>query len=359
MKKGLRLSDQWFQRGLWLIALLFAGFLIGLGGKIVGDLPKTEKSYSIDTFTDAKAAEAIKAERKILSAKQDVFQKELDALEESNRRSSEEVSTAEQNFSAWISTRSASQASEQNPELVKRTQRLEALRDNAQKAKQAIRDKNLAGEPLRQEFNRVDSKANELQQTANDALQAATKAQDIRVFLYRLALTLPLLGIAAWLFIKQRKSQYWPFVWGFIFFALFAFFVELVPYMPSYGGYVRYAVGAMMTVLVGSYGIKAMQRYQAKQAQVEQMPEEERREEIDYEQALQRMTKNICPGCERPINTAAESENFCGHCGMGIFRPCGGCGTRNNAFTRYCKVCGVTNTATTATLPPVAAPLAS
>jgi hypothetical protein len=345
MKKGLRLSDKWFQRGLWLIALLFSGFLIGLGGKIVGDLPKAEKTYTSEAFIDANAMAVIQAEKKALGVKQDAFQKEVEALQEAERISNEAISTAEQNFNAWLSTRSASQATEQNPELVKRTQRLESLREAAQKAKQAVRDKFTTEEPLKAEFKRLDKKANEVQQAANQALDAELKAQDIRVFLYRLALTLPLLGIAAWLFIKQRKSQYWPFVWGFIFFALFAFFVELVPYMPSYGGYVRYAVGTLMTVVIGSYAIKAMQRYQAKQAQVEQMPEEERREEIDYEQALQRMAKNICPGCERPINTASESENYCGHCGMGLFRACGGCGTRNNAFVRFCKVCGVTNTA--------------
>ena len=48
---------------------------------------------------------------------------------------------------------------------------------------------------------------------------------------------------------KNARATYWPFVWGFIFFALFAFFVELVPYLPSYGGYVRYIVGIVATVL--------------------------------------------------------------------------------------------------------------
>ena len=46
-------------------------------------------------------------------------------------------------------------------------------------------------------------------------------------------LLVPLLALAGWLFVKQRRSTWWPFVWGFIFFALFAFFVELVPYLPD------------------------------------------------------------------------------------------------------------------------------
>lgn len=40
MSKALRLSEKWFQRGLWLVALVFAAFLIGLGSTVVGDLPQ-------------------------------------------------------------------------------------------------------------------------------------------------------------------------------------------------------------------------------------------------------------------------------------------------------------------------------
>ena len=118
-----------------------------------------------------------------------------------------------------------------------------------------------AGEQLRQ-----------LEQAASVKLSEALRSQELRVFFYRLTLTLPLLGIAGWLFAKKRKGSGWPFVWGFIYFALFAFFVELVPYLPDYGGYVRYAVGIVVTVVVGRQAIAALERLKSEHGIVPGMP---------------------------------------------------------------------------------------
>jgi hypothetical protein len=48
MSKSLRLSEKWFRRGLWLVAVVFAGFLIGLGSTLVGDLPQVERERQMD-----------------------------------------------------------------------------------------------------------------------------------------------------------------------------------------------------------------------------------------------------------------------------------------------------------------------
>ena len=171
-------------------------------------------------------------------------------------------------------------------------------------------------------------------------LEQALRVQELRVFGYRLALTLPLLALAGWLFARQRQSRWWPFVWGFILFAVFVFFVELVPYLPSYGGYVRYTVGIVATVLVGRWAIVALQRYLERQRAAEAQPDAQRRAELGYDTALARLAKGVCPGCERTVDLKDGRTDFCPHCGIGLFDRCGHCQARKSAFARFCPACG-------------------
>ena len=198
----------------------------------------------------------------------------------------------------------------------------------------------------RQGDARARRELNVLESGAQVRLDAEQRKVELRVFLYRLALTLPLLAAAGWLFAKKRKGTYWPFVWGFIIFAVFAFFVELVPYLPSYGGYVRYIVGIVVTVLVGRYAIVGLNRYLEKQRLAEQLPDAQRREELSYDTALARLSKSVCPGCERPVDLKNETIDFCPHCGIGLHDHCGACNTRKSAFAKFCHACGAGAAAT-------------
>ena len=86
MSKSLRLSEKWFRRGLWLVAFLFAWFLIGLGGTIVGDLPQVESPLMLDDFLDKGAATQLRDTVQQSSTAQDKAQAELEQTRNSFKR---------------------------------------------------------------------------------------------------------------------------------------------------------------------------------------------------------------------------------------------------------------------------------
>ncbi len=340
MGKSLRLSEKWFNRGLWLLALVFASFLIGLGGTLVGDLPRVERVLTVDDFMDPTAAAAARATER---AAQDRRQQAQDALEQAQLRqqaAARASQAARETFANWLATRQATQRPEQDPELIARTRALDELKAAERVAQQRTEAQQQALLDTRQAAEGAARTLAQLEDGAQSALQRAQRSAELRVFGYRLALTLPLLAVAGWLFAKKRKSPWWPFVWGFIFFALFAFFVELVPYLPSYGGYVRYLVGIGLTVVGGRYAVQALQRYRARQALAEAQPDTVRREELSYDTALARLAKGVCPGCERPVDLKHPGIDFCPHCGIGLFDHCGRCDARKSAFAKFCHACG-------------------
>jgi hypothetical protein len=340
MSKALRLSEKWFRRGLWLVAFVFASFLIGLGGAVVGDLPQVEHTYSLEDFIDKPAAAQARAAVKAGEQAEEVADTALEQANLKLQTAQSNAMSARETFDNWLATRQATGRTDQDAELLSRTKALDALKAAERTAETQIEQLEQRALDARQSVQAARKQLNTLEESAQVGWTAAQREQELRVFGYRLALTLPLLLAAAWLFVKKRKSTYWPFVWGFIYFALFAFFVELVPYMPSYGGYVRYVVGIVLTVLVGRYAIIGLNRYLERQKLVEAMPNAVRREELPYDVALTRLSKNVCPGCERAVDLKNTEIDFCPHCGIGLFDHCRACQMRKSAFSKFCHGCG-------------------
>lgn len=343
MLKSLRVPERLFQLAAWLVSLFFAGFLIGLGGKIVGDLPGVDQRLSIEQFMDPAQA------RRVRVARDSLRRLEIDsgaARERANlqlKAAANVYSAASASFNNWIATRTATTDPQQDPEVLRRTHELDVLKDRERAAQAQVDRLDAVMLSIQQAQEGQQRAQTQLESGAQKQYTAAYRQQELRVFGIRLALTLPLLLVAAWLVMRKRRSQYWPLARGFVLFALFTFFVELVPYLPSYGGYVRYGVGVVATALVGVYVIRAMQRYVAKRAEVERQTEPERRRAIANEEAIKRMGMGVCPGCERPIASTAPGvpANFCVHCGMTLFDDCPSCHTRKNAFFHFCPACGV------------------
>ena len=345
MAKGLRLTEKWMHRGLWLVALVFASFLIGLGGTLVGDLPQVEKALTVEDFIDKPAANALRNTLKNAELADRNASTALEQAQLKRQVAQADTASARETFNNWLSTRRATQLSDQDPELIARTRALDALKDRERAAGAAVEAQQQAALDAQQTGESERRKLADLERAAQIKLDAENRRVELRVFLDRLALTLPLLVVAGWLFAKKRKSTYWPFVWGFIIVAGFAFFVELVPYLPSYGGYVRYLVGIVVTVLVGRQAILSLNRYLEKQKLAEQLPSAQRREELSYDTALTRLSKGVCPGCERAVDLKNTGIDFCPHCGIGLFDHCGICTTRKSAYAKFCHACGATGDA--------------
>ena len=340
MSKSLRLSEKWFRLGLWLVAAIFASFLIGLGGTVVKNLPKVEQRYTLEDFIDKNAANTLRLAIKQTQKTRQEAQEALDQAGLKLNAARANAATARETFNNWLATRRATQRPEQDSELLTRTQALDELKVLERRALSQVEVQQQKALDAQQEEQHAQERLRELERAASGQLNEALRDQELRVFGYRLVLTLPLLGLAGWLFAKQRKSTYWPFVWGFIYFALFAFFVELVPYLPSYGGYVRYVVGIIITVLVGRQAIVSLNRYLEQQKLNETLPDVERRKDLAYDTALARLSKNVCPGCERPVDLKNTAIDFCPHCGICLFDRCQKCTERKSAFSLFCHACG-------------------
>lgn len=352
MSKALRLPEKWFRRGLWLVALVFAWFLVGLGSLVVGDLPQVESVQRIEDFMPPERAAQVRLQQQTSEQLRDQATSALEQAELKYRAARKSYAAAREAFDNWVATRSATQRADQDSELLARTRALDQLKDAERRAGVAVEAQQQQQLDAQQALSRAENEWRLLSDGARAQWQAAQRAQELRVFLYRLALTLPLLLIAGWLFAKKRRSNAWPFVWGFIFFALFAFFVELVPYLPDYGGYVRYIVGIVLTVVLGRAAIQAFNRYLERQKRQEAMPDAQRRVELSYDVALSRLAKGVCPGCERVVDLKDPLIDYCPHCGIGLFDRCGSCTTRKSTFSRFCHACGTPAAALPAPQPP-------
>ncbi len=324
MLKSLRVPERLFRLASWVVSLVFASFLIGLGGKIVADLPGVDQHLTLDQFLDPVRLRRGETLRDSLRVVEQDYTAARDRAALQLKAAANAYRSARTSFENWIATRTATTDPRQDPEVLRRTRELDVLQAGERSA-QAEVDR-LDAELLRV-AQTLEAQAREegaMADAARGQYQRARFRQELRVFGIRLLLTLPLLVVAGWLVARKRRSDYWPLWRGFVLFAVFAFFVELVPYLPSYGGYVRYAVGIIATALAGIYVIRAMRRYIAQRAEVERQSESERRRALGYEEALRRMAAGVCPGCERPIagSDKGSPTNFCVHCGLKLFDRC-------------------------------------
>ncbi|WP_322054057.1 zinc ribbon domain-containing protein [Paraburkholderia bannensis] len=325
----------------WIIAIVFAGFLDMLGGLVIRDLMFVPHGGppTAEQFVDTNASAPLDAQLREIERQRSALGDKGQTLSTGYDRASTEYRDAQDSLRNWLATRSATGDNRNDVELLSRTRKLDVLQANAlnwQHQRDALVDQQ---RKLDSQSEAINAQLARLQADADARYAAADKRYELTVFGWRLALTLPVLIVAVWLFVRHRKSRYWPFIYGFGLFALSAFFVELVPYLPNFGGYVRVLVGIALTVFAGLYMLRAFQRYVERKRAEMQQSQSERARSVVYEKAISAYQKKLCPSCDKPWHLGGEQVSFCIHCGLRLFEICA-CGARNFAFFPFCNQCG-------------------
>src|SRR3982074_2331762 len=169
MLKTLRVPERLFQIAMWLVSLVFAGFLIGLGGKIVGDLPGVDQRLSLEQFMDPTQVARNRTVRDSLAQLERGRMAARDRAQLRQTAAANSYRNARATFDNWIAARTATIDPSQDPEVVQRTHELDALK-SAEQTAQA-------------EVDRLDAdllqvrQASAEQQRGYDALEAAARGR--------------------------------------------------------------------------------------------------------------------------------------------------------------------------------------
>jgi hypothetical protein len=121
--------ERLIRMGQWLIALLFAYFLIQVGSSLIADLPLLAKAPQLEQFVDRSRLEPLLAELKPLTQARDDLQGSLEGVRQKEVEAREAYATDKASFDNWRSARSATEQSGQNPEVIARVRQLDTQLD--------------------------------------------------------------------------------------------------------------------------------------------------------------------------------------------------------------------------------------
>lgn len=133
--KAIRRPLFWFQLSMWIVSLVISALLIQLGSLVMSDVPTAGNRIEHSDYLDANAMAGVDTDIANLLAAQTANN---DALEDAQFRlnaASLDYQTQRENFESWLKTRTATQSSDQNPEVIVRVNAIEALKNEERRTK--------------------------------------------------------------------------------------------------------------------------------------------------------------------------------------------------------------------------------
>ena len=138
MSKGLRLTQKWMQRGLWLVAIVFASFLIGLGSKLVENMWDVEAPLTLGQFIDPVAGPQVRAAAEQADKDSTLALERRDQAAQRHQVARSNSRLAQETFNNWLATRDATARPDQDPQLIARTRALDQVQAAERSALAAV-----------------------------------------------------------------------------------------------------------------------------------------------------------------------------------------------------------------------------
>ena len=214
--RGASVPERAYAVVLWIVSLVFAGFIIGLGNLVIGDLPVVESRVSQTAPSEPPAATRIRHEIVAIEQQKGAIEDKLAIARLQLTQAQRASKSANDTFETWIAARTATTNPQQDPEVIARTRSLEQLKGVERAIQQSIDALEEQQLPLGQRQTALQAQQAQVIADAAPAAERARFIGELRVFALRLAITLPMLLVAVWLVAKRRKTDIWPLARGFV-----------------------------------------------------------------------------------------------------------------------------------------------
>lgn len=339
----------------YTIAILLCGFLILFSGILIDDVGEWKEQPAIEEFQDQVYLSKRIVEINEINQQINVWKEKEKNVQRALSITEKKYESAKESFDNLIKTCEIVGSPEEDPEVINRANELDAyFKTKLEWESELTRYSDSIG-LLRKDKRKVDKLISTEYESAREDQFKAIRRYDLKIFLIRLMIILPLLLIGVFFIVRFRNHKYWPLFLGFIMFSVYAFFFGLVPYLPDYGGYIRYSVGIVLIVLLGVYVINLIRRFVEQKRKELKTSSLERAKQVQIETAEKALDKHMCPSCGKDYTikgwdkslkknnetqTSVMIPNFCRHCGLELFKKCKSCATENYAHLPYCCNCG-------------------
>jgi hypothetical protein len=342
--KSNRQTNKTFTILLFTISFVFAYFLLQAGSLVIKQIPSVGLNLTVKDLVDQKEIKKINNNIDDLKSEMELLLFKNNAIKTKHRGQKKNLNFEKQNYKELLASRYVTEDVKSNTKIENLRKKIETKRRELQNtsSKITLLDNEIA--VLEHKTNLLNKEKRDLNYEAIKILKEKREWNNFKEFLIRLSFVLPLLLIAFFLLKTYRKSDYWPFVYGWGYFSVYAFFIELVPYFPSYGGYIRSIIGVGITFVLGKLVISKLKIYLEQKKKLEQQDEQERHtklqeSESDLEETFSKIAKNICPSCDRKFIN--DDNKYCIYCGLCIRKNCTSCNALQISFSKYCLECGV------------------